>query len=63
MSIKQKMIVEQYKNKAEALQALEDFDKVNNSLYNEYIRTYTDVKPMSNKKVEVTVVIQYQVNC
>ncbi len=63
MSRKQELVVMECDNKAEALKALEafDMDHKDKAKYPDYVRAYTDVKPLPNQKVQVTILFNYLV--
>ena len=61
MSLKQETLDLVCDNKAEALRFLEAFDASHKDKYQDYVRAYTDVQPLPNKKVQVTILFNYLV--
>lgn len=61
MSLKQEMEVIECNSMAEALKAVEAFDKVHEAKYQDYVRAYSDPQPSPDQKVYITIGFNYRV--
>lgn len=61
MSLEQKREVIKCNSMAEALKAVEAFDKVHEAMYDDYVRAYIDPQPSPDQKVYITIGFNYRV--